>query len=240
MRLPVFAFRGARRCIVAAAGLVLAFAIPGLANAQEAPSFTITDDATAAYYAQYGGADTFGAPISQEFTLFGQPVQLFQNGALALQADGSVQPMQLTGDGLLPYANFDGLTVPSADPSIAFVAPTPDQPDYDARLQVFLQAEIGTQFQAEYDATGGTAVWGLPTSSAVADPHNPNFVYQRFQNGILFYDATSGTTQPLPLGEYMEEILTGQNLPSDLATEAATSPLHAQTVATTAFVPDAA
>jgi hypothetical protein len=68
-------------------------------------------------------------------------------------------------------------------------------------------------------------------------------VYQRFQNGILLYDSTAGTTQALPLGEYLKAILSGQNLPSDLASEAASSPLL-RTGATTAdvtsaFLPDA-
>ncbi len=50
-----------------------------------------------------------------------------------------------------------------------------------------------------------------------ADPHNSNFVYQRFQSGILVYDGLSDTPAALPLGEYLEDVLTGQNLPSDLA-----------------------
>src|SRR3954452_20224561 len=96
-----------------------------------------------------------------------------------------------------PPLTFDGLTLPAADPAMAFVAPSPDSPNYAARLQVFLQTEVGEPFLSTYDATGGTDVWGLPTSMATADPHNPDFVYQRFQNGILFYNATTGTTEPL-------------------------------------------
>ena len=38
----------------------------------------------------------------------------------------------------------------------------------------------------------------------------------------------SGTTTARPLGEYLKGLLTGQNLPSDLAAEAAFSPLMAQ------------
>ena len=50
-----------------------------------------------------------------------------------------------------------------------------------------------------------------PTSSPKADPNNPNFVYQRFQNGILFYDASSGTTAALPLGDYLKTQLTSDS-----------------------------
>ena len=79
-----------------------------------------------------------------------------------------------------------------------------------------------------------------PRSAPTADPNNPNFIYQRFQNGILMADATSGAVGPLPLGEYFKAILTGQNLPPDLAADASTSPLYRSIdTADEAFVPDA-
>jgi hypothetical protein len=238
-------------------GLALLFTTTGTALAQQNPrtfpdtGFSIADDAIWTFFTQYGGTATFGEPISREFTLFSQPVQLFQNAALQVQPDGSVQALQLTDPGLVPYIHLNGLTVPGADPAIAFVTPTPDQPNYPARLQVFLQSAIpdswngqSVQFWSTYSAAGGATVWGVPTSAPAADPHNPHFVYQRFQNGILLYDGTAGTTQALPMGEYLKAILTGQNLPADLASEAASSPLlraaHLTTADLTgAFVPDA-
>jgi len=33
-----------------------------------------------------------------------------------------------------------------------------------------------------------------------ADPNNPNFIYQRFQNAVLFYNGTDDSTQVLALG----------------------------------------
>jgi hypothetical protein len=101
---------------------------------------------------------------------------------------------------------LDGLTVPAADPALAFVAPTPDQPNYDARLQAFLEVTVPdtwngmpVQFLSTLDDTG-VDVLGLPTSMPKADPNNPDFVYQRFQNGLLFYNAADDTTSVLPLG----------------------------------------
>jgi hypothetical protein len=184
-------------------------------------------------------------------------VQLFRYAALQVLADGSGQALPLAGEGLVPYTSFDSLTVPAPDAALAFVAPTPDQPDYPARLQVFLQAVVREPFWSAYDASGGVAVWGLPTSAPAADPYNPAFVYQRFQNGILFSNAVSGTTQPLPLGAYLRAVLTGEDLPADLASAAAHSPLLHQYAAeqanglarpdvlpqtdlTDAFVPDVA
>jgi hypothetical protein len=243
---------------LAAAGVLLAASLtPGLALAQTDPrvsdtGYTIADDAIWSFYSQYGGSATFGEPISREFTLMGSPVQVFQDAALQVQPDGAVQVMQLTDPGLLPYTQLNGLTLPAADPAIAFVTPSPDQPNYAARLQVFTQSSVPdswngqpVQFWSAYTAAGGAAVWGLPTSAPKADPNNPHFIYQRFQNGVLLYDASAGTTQALPLGEYLKAILTGQNLPADLASQVATSPLLRAsgltgTDLTNAFVPDAA
>jgi hypothetical protein len=100
---------------------------------------------------------------------------------------------------------LDGLTVPSVDPALVFVAPTADQPNYSARLDAFLQATVPDSwngqpvaFLSTLDDTGVDEV-GLPTSKVAVDPNNPNFIYQRFQNDVLFYNATDGTTSVLPL-----------------------------------------
>jgi hypothetical protein len=237
--------------------LALLLSTAGTALAQADPrvfpdtGFSILDDAIWNFFTLHGGSSTFGAPISREFTLMGQPVQIFQNGALQVQPDGSVQALQLTDPGLVPYVHLNGLTVPGADPALGFVAPTPDDPNYSARLQVFLQNTVPdtwngqpVQFWSTYAAAGGSSVWGVPTSAPAADPNNRQFVYQRFQNGVLMYDSTAGTTQALPMGAYLKEILSGQNLPTDLASEAASSPLLRGVGVTTAdltvaFVPDA-
>jgi len=222
-------------------GLVLVMLVPGVALAQEQDrsfpdtGYTITSDAIWTYFNDHGGQATFGLPISRSATLFGTEVQLFENAALQVEPDGFVQPLQVTGAGLLPYARFDGLTVPADDPAIAFVAPTSDQPNYPARLAAYLSATVGAQFSG-YAAD----VWGLPTSAPKADPNNPSFVYQRFQNGILMADLSSGSVGPLPLGRYLKDILTGQGVPSDLQAEAATSPLLGQLATSEAFTPDAA
>jgi hypothetical protein len=219
--------------------LALLLATTSSAFAQEDPrtfadtGYTVSDDAIWTFFNQYGGATTFGEPISREFLLFGKPTQIFQNAALQVQADSTqVQAMQLTDPSLLAASQINGLTVPPADAAVAFVAPTPDQTNYSARLQVFLQAVVSEPFLSTFNSEGGAAVWGLPTSSPKADPNNPNFVYQRFQNGILFYDASAGTTQALPLGEYLKGQLTSN---SPLLKVAATT----NTDLSNAFAPDA-
>jgi hypothetical protein len=103
--------------------------------------------------------------------------------------------------------SFNGLTVPDADPALVFVAPSPDQPNYAARAQAFVDATVPDQWQGQpvqflstWNDVGGDVV-GLPTSAPQPDPNNPNFIYQRFQNGVLFYNGTDGSTTFLPFQE---------------------------------------
>jgi hypothetical protein len=232
-----------RTTLLVVAMLVAAFS-PGLASAQQVPAatqrefretgYTIADDAIWTYFANHGGSVTFGAPISRELTLLDSQVQLFENAALQVQPDGSVQVMQLPNQGLLPFQHLDGLTVPAADPAVTFVAPSPDQPNYPARLAAYLNAVVAPQVASAY----ASDIWGLPTSTLKADPNNPNFVYQRFQNGILMADLGTGSTGALPLGSYFKTVLTGQDLPTDLAMEATSLPFYKQFAADEAFVPD--
>ena len=108
------------------------------------------------------------------------------------------------GSGVASAAGpLDGLTIPAIDPALVFVAPTPDQPNYDARVQAFLSITVPdmwngqpVDFLSTLNNTSDVAL-GLPTSEPAADPHNPQFVYQRFQNGVLFYNAADGTTSAL-------------------------------------------
>ena len=44
----------------------------------------------------------------------------------------------------------------------------------------------------------------------------------------MHYDKTCGCTQGLLLADYLKALLTGENLPPDLAAQAATSPLFSQ------------
>jgi hypothetical protein len=127
--------------------------------------------------------------------------RLFVSAALGLSV--------LVTPGLVSAASgpLDGLTVPRADPSLVFVAPTPDQPNYDARISAFLSAVVPddwngqpVQFLSTLNDNGGVPTIGLPTSQPAADPNNPQFIYQRFQNDVLFYNAADGTTSILPLG----------------------------------------
>src|SRR5688572_28649073 len=110
--------------------------------------------------------------------------------SLVLLAAASAPGMALAEEG------GDGLTVPAADPAVVFLAPRPDQPNYAMRVQLFVEAVVPEPFKSTFNTTGGADAWGLPISLPSPDPNNPEFVYQRFENGVLFYNATEGTTEP--------------------------------------------
>src|SRR5579859_7911094 len=68
------------------------------------------------YFEHRGGVRTFGYPVSNEFPLLGQRVQLFQRQLLELAADGTVSTASILDPQILPITHMDGLTLPPADP----------------------------------------------------------------------------------------------------------------------------
>ena len=157
-------------------------------------------------------------------------------------------------DGLLPYTTINGSAFPAADPEVIRRQPKVGEPEYHARafqfvretapdtwqgMKVnFFQTFIGAVRAEEAFPEGGGSdglllgfnleIWGLPTSKPTADPTNANFVYQRFQRGIMHYDAACKCTQGLLLADYLKSILTLRNLPPDLEVQALRSPFYGQ------------
>jgi hypothetical protein len=60
------------------------------------------------------------------------------------------------------------------------------------------------------------------------DPNNHNFVYLRWQRGIMHFNIACSCTQGILLADYLKSILTGQNLPADLSQESMGSPFYKQ------------
>ncbi|MDQ3812009.1 MAG: cellulase family glycosylhydrolase [Chloroflexota bacterium] len=228
---------------------LLAPAAPGVGAQQSdarffsQTSFRIDNDAFWDFFQHRGGVRTFGYPVSRVFQLDGFPVQIFQRLVMQRQPDGSVQTLNLLDPGLMPYTRINGSTFPGPDPAVA--AATPPATDLAAVLE-FVRAQAPDVFEGEpvnYAATFFSTVtaedapeadpgllpgfdlqiWGAPTSAPARDPANANFIYQRFQRGIMHYDKACGCTQGLLLADYLKSILTGENLPPDLASQASSS-----------------
>ncbi|MCL6648295.1 MAG: hypothetical protein K6U89_08185 [Chloroflexi bacterium] len=216
--------------------------------------FRVTSDRFWEYYQRRGGSRTFGLPVSREFTLLGTRVQVFQRQVLQLRPDGSVGLLNLLDPGLMPYTTINGATFPPFDSTVIASAPTPGSSGYDQAIVRFLQQHAPEHWrgrpvkfwstfvntvslQEAFPEGGGDPallpllaleIWGLPTSQPAFDPANPNFIYLRFQRGIMQYDATTSLTQGILLADFFKAILTGENLPADLERTARTSPFYRQ------------
>jgi hypothetical protein len=71
-------------------------------------------------------------------------------------------------------------------------------------------------------------VWGLPTSLPMSDPLNADFVYQRFQRGIMHFSRATGLTQGLLVGDWLKRIMIGVDLSADIGQEVRRSRFFAQ------------
>lgn len=206
------------------------------------------------YFQKRGGVNTFGYPVSRTFTFLGSTVQIFQRRIVEINPDGSVGQLNLLDPSLMPYNAINYATFPQTDPNLGKAAPIVGSPNYATAVIAFIQANAPNSFAgfavnfystfqntvslktAYPDGSGNTGLlqgielemWGLPTSAPAADPHNSNFVFQRFQRGVMHYDNTTKTTQGLLLADYFKSIITGNNLPADLAASAAKSPYFKQ------------
>jgi N-acetylmuramoyl-L-alanine amidase len=230
--------------------------VPNDARYFQQTGYRIGEDAFWNYFRVRGGVRSFGYPVSNVFPLFGMKVQIFQRQILQLRPDGGVQTMNVLDDGLLPYTRMNGSTFPAPDPAVIGKSPKPDAPDYLAQTLDFVRGMAPDTFEGEQvnfaktffssvsvqDAfpngipDGGEGlvpyfnleIWGLPTSRPARDPTNPDFIYQRFQRGIMHYDKGCGCTQGLLLADFVKSLMTGRNLPPDLAEQAKSSKLIGQ------------
>jgi N-acetylmuramoyl-L-alanine amidase len=220
----------------------------------EETGFRVANEQFWNYFNRRGGIRTFGYPISKEFVLLGFRVQLFQRAILQLNPDGSVATMNLLDDGLMPYTRINTSTFPALDQGLVQAAPAVGSEGYFENVLQFIKEKCPDQWQglpvSFYRAFNETVryeeafpqkdqdpgmlqginleIWGVPTSAPIYDPNNKNFVYLRFQRGIMHYDKTSGATQGLLLGQYLKSIITGINLPADLEQQAKGSRLYRQ------------
>ncbi len=213
--------------------------------------FRVEDDAIWDYFQARGGIETFGYPVSRTFAFLGCQVQAFQRQVAQVCTPDQVQLLNLLDPEIFPYTRVNGSTFPAPEEALKAATPKVGDPDYAGRILGFVRATAPDEWNGQLVNFGNTffstvspeqagtddpgilgllalEVWGAPISQPIADPANPNFIYQRFQRGIMHYDASTGTTQGILLADYLKSLLLGPalaptygaSLPPDLAAQA--------------------
>jgi hypothetical protein len=201
--------------------------------------FGIDHDVIWDYFQSRGGVDTFGYPVSDLFTYRGFEVQIFQRHVLQINGE-QVRPLNLLDPDVMPIYTFGGLIFPNYDSSVAGKAPAPDTPNYGEAVRQHLEANVPDTWEETGQSVGflsyflsaapaeasdagnlrfllALEVWGFPTSLPLPDPNNEkNFIYQRFQRGIMHYDATNNVTGGILLGDAFKNMIEAEQGP-DLA-----------------------
>ena len=198
------------------------------------------------YFNSMGAIDTFGYPISRTFMFLGCSTQIFQRQLMQqCGTDAPVQTMNLLDPDLMPYNQINFSTFPAYEGDLAGQAPGPETPSYGTAVLNFFRTNAPNTFQGmpvnyyntfvstvpgsdpqsdpNFAALINLQIWGFPTSHPAPDPSNGGFVYQRFQRGIMHFDASTGVTRGILLAQYFEGIIVGQpgpSLPPDLMQEA--------------------
>lgn len=209
--------------------------------------FGVWNPEVRAYFESRGGVETFGFPISNVFTLYGFEIQLFQRQGIQIGPDGSPRGLNILQAPYLDYRRFGGLTIPDVDSNLLADAPKVGSPGYTEDVRSFVRAHVPDAWQgqpvgflheflaaapagapAHLRELAALEIWGLPLSRPEPDPANGSFIYQRFQRGVMHFDAATGATGGLLLGDHLKSLITGDRLSASLATAAAANPLLRQ------------
>ena len=152
---------------------------------------------------------------------------------------------------IFPYTRVNGSIFPPPDDALKNSTPPVGSPNYSTAILQFVRDNAPNQafgqpvnfgqtfFTSVTPQQAGTSdpnllglfdleIWGAPISQPAQDPGNSNFIYQRFQRGIMHYTVNQGTRGIL-LADYVKQIMIGPtlpaggnnpNLPTDLAQQA--------------------
>jgi hypothetical protein len=188
--------------------------------------FRIDNDAVWSFFQGYGGVQTFGYPTSRTFTFLGCPVQFFQRQVIQVCTGAGAALLNILDPGIFPYTKVNGSTFPAPNDQMKASTPPVSDPNYDANMAAFVQANVPNTFSGQpvafydyFNSQGGLTIWGAPISMPAPDPNNNSFIYQRFQRGIMHFIQGTGTESIL-VADYLKALILNQNVPTDLRAEA--------------------
>lgn len=182
--------------------------------------FRIENDAVWEYFQARGRVETFGFPVSRTFSLLGCPVQIFQRQVVQICPGRLPSLLNLLDPEIFPYTQVNSSIFPASDETLKAATPKVGAPDYAPAMLEFMRANAPDGLDLE--------IWGAPISRPQSDPNNADFVYQRFQRGILHTITSSGVKRGILLADYLKAILRDRDLPGDLRDQAYGSRLFAQ------------
>jgi hypothetical protein len=187
--------------------------------------YRVDNDQVWSFFQQYGGINAFGYPTSRTFTFLGCPVQFFQRQIIQVCSGQGAALINMLDPEIFPYTKVNGSTFPGPDDQLKSSTPPVSDPNYAANITTFVQQNVPdnangqpVNFLQQFNNLGGLNLWGAPISHPAPDPSNGNFVYQRFQRGIMHYIAGQGTESIL-LADYLKAIIMNQNVPADLLSQ---------------------
>ncbi len=196
--------------------------------------YRIDNDEVWGFFGSYGALETFGYPVSRTINFLGCPVQMFQRQIIQVCPGQGAALINLLDPDIFPYTQVNGSTFPAPDGPMKANTPPVSDPNYSASISEFVQTNVRdavdgqpVNFLQRFNASGGLTIWGAPISTAQPDPKNANFVYQRFQRGIMHYIAGVGTESVL-LADYLKAIMMNQDVPTDLLQQARESRFYNQ------------
>jgi hypothetical protein len=188
-----------------------------------------------------------GYPISRTFRLLGRPTQVFQRGMLQIAPESHAYIVSMFQDEMLfPYESINGSVFPKYDITLVEQAPLAGSENYDLNMIAFLKQWVPDEYRGQSvnfldtyqnavrDESGdmrilaNLPVWGIATSHPQLDLNNPRIVYQRFERGMMVYEAGCRCTRILPVGDLFKSVLTGESLPADFESQRPDSPFLRQ------------
>jgi hypothetical protein len=188
--------------------------------------YRIDNDAVYTFFQSYGGIQTFGYPTSRTFTFLGCPVQFFQRQVIQVCGGQGAALLNILDPEIFPYTKVNGSTFPAPDETMKANTPPVSDPNYAADMQMFVNQNVPNTYGGQqvnfldyFNSQGGLTIWGAPISNPAPDPANNNFIYQRFQRGIMHYIQGTGTESIL-VADYLKALILNQNVPLDLLAEA--------------------
>ena len=191
--------------------------------------YRIDNDQIWAFFNQFGGIGAFGFPTSRTVAFLGCPVQFFQRQVIQICPTQGAALINILDPDIFPYTRVNGSVFPGPDPVMKANTPQVSDPMYAQKITQFVIDNVPNtwnglpvNFLQTFNTLGGLTIWGAPISQPAPDPTNANFVYQRFQRGIMHFIAPS-TTESILLADYLKAIILDQNVPPDLLQESSES-----------------